>query len=243
MTRYMRFLGGTGAVLAVLAAAGWAAAAQTGGHPAPASQGTQNSQTVVNPLGFSPSSDQPIRITSASLEVHDKDHFAIFSGNVHVVQGESTLNCKILVVFYEDSSDAPATPKGKQAKGGQPKGGQPKGEHPSSNQQIKRLEAKGGVVITQKDQATQKDQTATGDNGVFDMKTNTAILTGNVVVTQGENVIRGEKLFIDMSTGVSRVDSGRGRVDALFKPSSAPGGPGGPPGAKEPKPSAPLKIN
>jgi lipopolysaccharide export system protein LptA len=242
MTRYIHCLGGTAAVIAVLAAAGWAAAAQTGGrptaaqtggHPAPASQATQ---PVANPLGFSPNSDQPIRITSTSLEVHDKDHFATFSGNVHVVQGESTLTCKTLVVFYEDSSDAGPTPKAAPKKAPQS----------SSNQSIKRLEAKGSVVVTQKDQATQKDQTATGDNGVFDVKTNTAILTGNVVVTQGDNVIRGDKLFMDMTTGVSRVESSRGRVDALIKPNAPPSGqPGNAPGsgAKETKPSAPLKIN
>jgi len=236
MTRYMRYFGGTGIVLAVLAAAGWAAAAQTGGHPAAAPTGghpapaVQSSQPVTNPLGFSPSSDQPIRITSTSLEVHDKYHFATFSGNVHVVQGESTLRCKTLVVFYEDNSPAGPVPKGAQS---------------TSNQSIKRLEAKGSVVVTQKDQATQKDQTATGDNGVFEMKTNTAVLTGNVVVTQGDNVIRGDKLFIDMATGVTRVESNKGRVDALFKPNNSAGAPGGQPGpgAKETKPSAPLKIN
>jgi lipopolysaccharide export system protein LptA len=244
MTRYIRYLGSAGAVLAVLAAAGWAAAAQTGGHAAPASQGTQ---TVVNPLGFSQNSDQPIRITSTSLEVRDKDHIATFIGNVHVVQGESTLRCKTLVVFYDQPGDAeaaPAAPKAGQAKTARaaaPKAGQTT----SGNQQIKRLEAKGNVVVTQKDQATQKDQTATGDNGVFDMKTNTATLTGNVVVTQGDNVIRGEKMIIDMVTGVSRIESGKGRVDALIKPNSPPStGPGSAPsGAKEAKPSAPLKIN
>ena len=106
MTKYIHCLGGTAAILAVLTAAGWAAAAQTGGHPAAAQTGghpapaSQTTQPVTNPLGFSPTSDQPIRITSTSLEVHDKDHFATFSGNVHVVQGESTLRCKTLVVFY-----------------------------------------------------------------------------------------------------------------------------------------------
>ena len=67
-------------------------------------------------------------------------------------------------------------------------------------QKIKRLEAHGDVVVT------QKDQTATGDIGVFDMKTNTVTLTGNVVVTQGQNVLRGEQLVVDLTTGVSRVE-------------------------------------
>ena len=49
---------------------------------------------------------------------------------------------------------------------------------------------------------TQKDQTATGDLGLFDMKTNTVTLTGNVVMTQGQNVLRGERLVVDLTSGV-----------------------------------------
>ena len=68
--------------------------------------------------------------------------------------------------------------------------------------QISRLEAKGGVVVT------QTEQTATGDTGLFDMKSNTITLLGNVVVSQGGNVVRGERLVVDMTTGVSKVDAG-----------------------------------
>ena len=223
MTRHTRYLASLAALVVVMAA-GWAAAAQTGSQSAPAA--TQGMQSPLQ--GFSQNNDQPIRITSTSLEVRDKDHYATFVGNVHVVQGDSTLRCKTLVVFYDQDSGPVAAKKS--------------GQSGNSNQQIKKLEAKGGVVIT------QKDQTATGDNGTFDMKTNTAILTGNVVVTQGESVVRGERLIIDMATGVSRVEagkSGKGRVDALFKPNAPPpGAPGSTPGgAKETKPSAPMKIN
>ena len=225
MTRHTRYLASVVAVVVVMALAGWAAAAQTGSHGAPAPQPTQG---VPNPLqGFSQNSNQPIRITSTSLEVRDKDHYATFIGNVHVVQGDSTLRCKTLVVYYDqDSGPVPAAKAGKSG---------------TSNQQIKKLECKGGVVVA------QKDQTATGDNGTFDMKTNIAIITGNVVVTQGDNVVRGERLVVDMATGVSRVEagkSGKGRVDALFKPNAPPPGqPGSAPAAKDAKPAAPLKIN
>ena len=57
---------------------------------------------------------------------------------------------------------------------------------------------------------TQADQTATGDNGLFDMRSNTITLTGNVVVSQGKNVVRGERLLVDMTTGVSTVEAGAG---------------------------------
>ena len=67
---------------------------------------------------------------------------------------------------------------------------------------------------------TQKDQTATGDLGIFDMKANTVTLTGNpVVMTQGQNVLRGEKLVVDLTSGVSRVEaekSGKAAFRACF---------------------------
>jgi lipopolysaccharide export system protein LptA len=70
------------------------------------------------------------------------------------------------------------------------------------------MEAKGGVVVT------QKEQTVTGDAGEFEMRTNTVTVTGNVVVTKSENVMRGQKLVVNLTTGVSRMDGGR--VDMLI---------------------------
>ena len=75
---------------------------------------------------------------------------------------------------------------------------------PGGSSQISKLEARGGVVV-------QKDQTATGDRALFDMKSNTVTLMGNVLVSQGPNVLRGEKLVVDLTTGVSRVDAGKAR--------------------------------
>ena len=59
--------------------------------------------------GFSQNRDQPIQIEAASLEMRDKKKEATFSGNVKVVQGDTTMTSKSLVVFY-DSGPAPATP-------------------------------------------------------------------------------------------------------------------------------------
>ena len=44
--------------------------------------------------------DQPIQIESATLEVRDKSKMATFSGDVQVVQGDMTIKCQTLVVFY-----------------------------------------------------------------------------------------------------------------------------------------------
>ena len=81
---------------------------------------------------------------------------------------------------------------------------------PAAASSIKRLEAKGNVVVT------QKDQVVTGETAVFDTKTNLVTMLGGVVLTQGKNVLRGDRLLVDMTTGVSRVESDSGRVQGLF---------------------------
>jgi lipopolysaccharide export system protein LptA len=169
--------------------------------------------------GFSQNRDQPVHIEAATLEVHDKQKQATFSGDVRVKQGDTGLRCKSLVVFYEQ--DGKSADNGKSLPAASP--------GPGGEQRIKRLEARGGVVVT------QKDQTVTGELGIFDMKTNTVTLTGNpVVMTQGQNVLRGEKLVVDLTSGVSRVEAGKngqGRVQGLFQPGGSgpdlkPGGSG-----------------
>src|SRR5690242_15620664 len=44
--------------------------------------------------------DAPVQIEAATLEVQDKNKTATFSGNVQVVQGDTTMRCRSLVVFY-----------------------------------------------------------------------------------------------------------------------------------------------
>jgi lipopolysaccharide export system protein LptA len=145
--------------------------------------------------GFAQNRDKPIRIDAERLEVRDKEKIATFFGDaradVKVLQGDTTMRSRILIVFYEQDEKSGAG-KAKAASPG-----------PGGSSQIKRLEAKDNVIVT------QKDQTVTGDKGVFDMKTNTVTMTGNVVMTQCESVLRGERLIVDMTTGVSRVEGGR----------------------------------
>ncbi|MFG1301306.1 LptA/OstA family protein [Xanthobacter sp. V3C-3] len=161
----------------------------------------QTANNVPNALqGFARNRDQPVRINADSLEVRDKDKVAVFSGNVLVTQGDTTLRSKDLAVFYEGSV-------------GQQSGGEQKGVEPAQKGQIKKLEATGGVLVK------TKEQTATGDSGTFEMKSNTVTLVGKpVVLTQGPNVIRGQKLVVDLISGVSRFEGGR--VESLIVPGS-----------------------
>jgi lipopolysaccharide export system protein LptA len=180
--------------------------------------GAQSSATgVPNAMqGFSQNRDQPIQIEAATLEMRDKKKEATFSGNVKVIQGDTTMTSKTLVVFYESSGSQgqPANANAKAATKSAPPI-QSATPGPGGASSIKRLEARGDVVVT------QKEQVVTGETAIFDTKTNLITMLGGVILTQCKNVLRGDRLFVDMTTGVSRVESDSGsanggRVTALL---------------------------
>jgi lipopolysaccharide export system protein LptA len=172
--------------------------------PAAANQPTNAFQ------GFTRNRKDPVNIEANTLEVRDKEKLALFRGNVVVVQGDTTMRCKELEVHYEGNAlgadprqKVPATKNQQQS---------------ASASRIKRLVAIGGVIVT------AKDQRAVGDRGIFEMATNIVILDGNVVVTQGQNVMNGDKLTVNLTTGTSKLDGvkqqGTQRVKGVFVPSS-----------------------
>ena len=65
----------------------------------------QKNQGPPNALqGFSQNRDEPVKIRAASLELREKDKMATFTGDVHVLQGDTEMHCKVLVVFYEEET-------------------------------------------------------------------------------------------------------------------------------------------
>jgi lipopolysaccharide export system protein LptA len=201
-------------LVAALVAVGAPAFAQT---PRPAASSPFQS------LGQGQNQQQPVQIEAATLEVHDKTKTATFSGNVQVVQGDTTMKCQSLVVFYgPESGGNPNTAS--VAVAAKPAAGMPQG-----SQSIRRIEARGGVTVL------TKDQNVSGDLGVYDLKSKTITLSGNVVVSQGQNVIHGERVVVDTVTGSARVESGssvggpggaagQGRVRALIQPGKGQNG-------------------
>lgn len=158
--------------------------------------------------GMGTNTKDPIQIESDALTILDKDKKAVFSGNVNVVQGEMTMKAQTLVVFYTGgpaTPGAPATPAG------------------AGGSQISRIEAEGAVSLR------QKDQTASGQKAVYDAAEQKVRLTGNVVLSQGTNVVQGDALEVDLRTRASRII---GRPKGLFIPAQGKGG-------EAPKPDVP----
>lgn len=191
------FFAAVAAALVLSASAGAQGPPPAGPAPGPAGVGAQNK-------------DQPVQIDAKSLEVRDKQKTATFFGDVRVVQGDTTMRCKTLVVFYGEEvgigGEKPVV-RAKTTVGAAPGG-----------QSIRRIEARGDVTVT------SRDQNASGDLGVYDLKSKTITLTGNVVVSQGKNVIHGERVIVDTVTGNAKVEAApgasQGRVRALIIPNS-----------------------
>ena len=82
--------------------------------------------------------------------------------------------------------------------------------------QLRSVDARGNVVLR------VDDQTASGRNAHYDLTKEELILSGNVVLSQGENVIRGERIIVDLKTGTARMvasnNTTAGRVRGVFTP-------------------------
>jgi len=188
-------------------------------------------QTLNNSFGgLSESSNEPIDIESDVLTVYDAKKYATFKGNVKAVQGTTTLRAAELDVHYVGGTEKIMGPGGEavpvatqtSAAGAKAEG--------STESQISKIEARGSVVITSAD-----DQTTTSDWALYDVPSQMVTVGGNVVLTQGQNVLKGDRLVIDLKTGESRFENtgntaaGGGRIRALFMPKQ-----GGAAGAAEP---------
>ena len=139
----------------------------------------------------------PIEITADNLEVKQKEELAIFSGNVQAKQGEMILNAQKLTVYYANQNVT------------------------GSSQTVSKIDAKGEVFFS------SKNETAQSEEGMYDVEKGIIFLKGSVILTQGENILRGNSLLMNLSTGTNSMsgipnnsdeNSSEGRVKGLFHP-------------------------
>lgn len=147
----------------------------------------------------------PIEITADTLAVDQKDGTATFSGNVDAKQGNIRIKSQKMVVTYTS---------GPQAK-------------PSSANQanaISKVTLSGNITIT------SADDTAQGGHGIYDVKKQLIYLNDSVILSQGKNIVKGDKLVYNVATGKSEISGGNdttttsaskksgGRVKGIFVP-------------------------
>lgn len=167
------------------------------------------------------SSKEPIKIDANKLDVFDKEGRAVFAGDVVAVQGDSTMKCTTMTVYYEQQN---------REGGAQPAAAPAAGAQGPNESAIKKIDCAGPVTIV------SRTQVATGDNATFDRGANKILLTGNAALSDGPNVTRGDRVVYDINTGVASIDTKPGsRVRALFVPGQGAPAPTGAGNAK-PKP-------
>ena len=139
--------------------------------------------------------------------MHDTKGLAYFRGDVVAHRGGQQIKAEALDVSYA-SGDTAKLPEGQD--------------------NIRSITAKGNVVVSAPD-----DQVVTGDNLVYDAKSQLITITGNVTTSQGKNVIKGDKLVVNLETGESAFDTApdavvegvqqvKKRVKMLIDPNEAP---------------------
>lgn len=179
--------------------------------------------------GLGSNSREPIKIDADRLDVFDREQKAVFSGNVVAVQGETTLRCSSLTVFYEQSAV-----KGTNAASGKAAPEAASGAAPASAESgIRRLDCAGPVTVV------SRDQIATGDSATYDKVANKVVLAGHAKLSQGQNVTTGERVVYDLNSGRATVETRPGdRVKALLVPGGEPNGKGGKPKKNDAKGAA-----
>jgi lipopolysaccharide export system protein LptA len=175
---------------------------------------------------ISPTSNGPMDISADNSTFVNSACESTWSGSAEVLQGTSRLRASEIRAFFKKKPGGAASgPSSKQAGG--PVGGLPGG--PQSNcGATERIEAEGDVFYV------TPDQVARGDRAVYTADDDQIVMTGNVIVKQGENVLHGDRLVIHVATREAHMESnakGRGtpnRVRGVFYPNQ-PGAPGAAP--------------
>lgn len=94
-------------------------------------------------------------------------------------------------------------------------------ENPAGEMVLKSVQASQNVVIQ------TAEETLTGNKGTYDAKTNIAEISGDVKITRGQNILKGDRAQVNLTTNVSKMFggapnpvNGKNRVRGTFFPTS-----------------------
>jgi len=150
-------------------------------------------------------SDAPVDITADALEVVNTQCLSIWSGSAEALQDRTRLRADVLKTY---SKKGPARP----------------GAQGASCGALDRMEAIGNVYYVTPQQRVR------GDAADYDVAAERIVITGDVVAVSGQNVLRGERLTVNVATGDAQMQSnskgrgGKARPRAVIYPDDKPAG-------------------
>ncbi|MEL6246216.1 MAG: LptA/OstA family protein [Pseudomonadota bacterium] len=138
----------------------------------------------------------PIQVNSDNSLVREKQREVTVSGNVDIVQGDARLRANTVTLNYT-GSDGATRSTGLTGGFGD----------------ISSMRADGDVFYVTPELKVR------GDTGVYLASTDTITLTGNVILSRGEDVARGCEMEMRVSEGRSQLKGCDGRVQMVIFPS------------------------
>lgn len=169
---------------------------------------TEQTAKKTNPFGdLSLTSGQgPINIRSHKLEFFYNEKRIVYRGEVVATRGDGTLKSDELTVTYEDSPAEKAAAQPAANTVTPPAANS--AAQPAANtvtprgQRIKEAVAEGNVEIT------STDRRATCKKAVFNEASRTTVLSGDAVLREGGNEVRGQMVTVYMDEGRTVVERG-----------------------------------
>jgi lipopolysaccharide export system protein LptA len=135
--------------------------------------------------GLQQDTDLPVEIAADRLEVTQETGQAVFIGTVVASQGAMRLAADRLEVTYANAEEG-AAPDG-----------------------IQSLRASGRVTLSNGAEAAEAAE------AVYTIASGVIVLSGDVLLTQGETLIAGDRLTVTLATGAAVME---GRVTTILQP-------------------------
>jgi lipopolysaccharide export system protein LptA len=132
-------------------------------------------------------STEPVEIEAKSLEFDARENVAVFRGDVVTTQGDVVMRSAVLRV-----------------------------EFAQSNGKIGRVERPQSVVAEGDVRITQGARVALGNRAEFDEAERMLVLSGDAVLHEGSNQVRGERIIVYLDEDRSVVEGTNTRVKAIL---------------------------
>jgi len=146
--------------------------------------------------------DQPIQIVSDRLDAYHEKRMVVFSGNAVATQGARTIRADRLTLYYREEKKPAGRPAG--------------GAEATGN--LERVEAAGHVTVT------EGERIVTGNEAIFDQDAQKITMTGDAVMREGANVVRGDRIIVFLHENRGVVESTESkRVTATIYPGEQQG--------------------
>lgn len=138
----------------------------------------------------------PIMYGADNMVADNTEHTVLLEGRVELLQEDSRLRADRIKIIY--------------------------GQTPGTNKwdEVSRIEATGSIYYV------TGDQTMKGDTAIYTKNDDTMVLSGDVVLMQGKNVMEGRRLTYNVGAARTVMDgapanNGRSRVKGVFYPESS----------------------